>query len=71
MVNKLLQYLNNMYSLRTTPHKTHFNLGAICYLLGSLIFYFFYMRTENVSLTKTIFYLFIMINISLLFVTII
>lgn len=26
MVNKLLQYLNNMYSLRTTPHKTHFNL---------------------------------------------
>lgn len=71
MVNKLIQYLNNMYSLKTSPKKTHFNIGAICYLIGSLIFYFFYMRSENIPLIKTIVYLFIMIIISLILVTVI
>jgi uncharacterized MAPEG superfamily protein len=71
MANKLIQYLNNMYSLKTSPNKKHFNIGAICYLIGSLIFYFFYMRTENIPLIKTIVYLFIMIIISLILVTVI
>ena len=58
----MLNYLNKVFKNEKSFH--HYNIGAIFYLLGSLYFYMWFMRSENFTFTQTVLYLIIMVIIS-------
>jgi len=65
----VLKYLNEAFKDKNNIH--HYNLGGIFYLLGSLYFYMWFMRSENFTFSQTLLYLIFMVIISTILIVII
>jgi hypothetical protein len=65
----ILKYLNESFKGKDTIH--HYNLGGIFYLIGSLYFYMWFMRSENFTFSQTVLYLIFMVIITAILIVLI
>jgi len=59
----MLDYLNTLFN--KGGKNQHYNFGGVFYLIGSIYFYMYYMRSKGYKFKQTILYLMILIIITI------